>query len=112
MAAIKYFLVFLLCIAAAACYGQERVYVNTNNLVVRDRPERQYNVFAILRPGCPLKVEPYGSGYKGNKAVKARFYRVSLSYRDDAVHGHIIFGWWRNGMWQYRREQIKGKTGT
>ncbi len=86
------FLVWLL-IAVNIVSAQDTVYVNAHNLILRDRPETRYNVFAILQAGCPLKVEPFEDGYKNNKSVRSRFYRVLISYGNDAGGSNRIFGW-------------------
>ncbi len=84
-------LIFLL--AAGIVSGQEVVYVNTANLILRDRPEKGYNVFCILQPPCPLKVDKYDDGYKNDKTVTDKFYRVSVSYTDNNGIYHRIGGW-------------------
>ncbi len=79
--------------AANVVFAQDTVYVNTRNLILRDRPETRYNVFAVMQAGCPVKVEPYEDGYKGNKSVKSRFYRVLLRYANNAGGYSRIYGW-------------------
>jgi hypothetical protein len=74
-------------------YGQDTVYVNTDNLVMRDRPERVYNVFAILRPACPLKLDATDVGHVNNKSVNARFYQVILRYKDIKGVSSYMHGW-------------------
>jgi hypothetical protein len=90
---MKYLLFFLLLIAYGPAPGQELVFVNTPKLVLRDRPEKEYNVFAILLATCPLKLERYDAGYENDPAVKERFYRVSFTYQDNKQRNHLIFGW-------------------
>ncbi len=85
----------LLCLSAALCtVAQEYLYVNTDNLILRDRPEKKYIVFAILHAPCQVKVERYEDGYKDDKAVKDKFYQVSIAYIDSesGIHHHIG-GW-------------------
>ena len=84
----------LLCFAIPSI-GQEYLYVNTDNLILRDRPGKKYNVFAILHAPCQVKLEPYDDDYKNNRAVKEKFYRVSISYTDSGAYGihHHIGGW-------------------
>ncbi len=73
--------------------AQEYVYVNTRNLIMRDRPKKLYNVYLVMQPPCPLLVERYDDDYKDNKEVKDKFYRVSISYNDsDGIH-HYVSGW-------------------
>ena len=74
-------------------YAQEYVYVQTDNLILRDRPENRYEVLAILHPPCKLKVEQYEDGYTGNKAVKDKFWQVAINYWDDRKYHHHIGGW-------------------
>ena len=90
------FLVWLL-IAVNIVSAQDTVYVNAHNLILRDRPETRYNVFAILQAGCPLKVEPFEDGYKNNKSVRSRFYRVLISYGNDAGYSLHTKNDWMNG---------------
>jgi hypothetical protein len=87
-------LLCILCIASVHCYGQDTVYANTDNLLLRDRPEKKYNVFAVLYKGCPLRVEPYEKGgYKNYKPFAGRFWYVIISYDGDAGIHHKIYGW-------------------
>ena len=71
--------------------GQGFVYVNTANLILRDRPDCEYMVFAILQAPFRLKVEKQGADY--SKAVKDRFYCVSYTYHDPYGIGHYTRGW-------------------
>ena len=73
--------------------GQEFVYVNTDNLILRDRPENAYLALAILHTPCKLKVEKYEDGYKNNKEIKAKFYEVAINYWDERKYHHYISGW-------------------
>lgn len=83
----------LLFILPCRLYAQEFVYVNTDNLIMRDRPEKIYNVFAILHAPSKLKIEPYEDAYINNEAVKRTFYMVSISYRDNRRIYHYVRGW-------------------
>lgn len=75
-----------------ALRAQEFVYVNTNNLVMRDRPEKKYRVSAILNAGARLTVEPYRSAFEKNKQVRNRFYRVSFKYQETDSYT-LFVGW-------------------
>ncbi len=86
-------LLFLLSFTLHPVFAQDEVYVNTDNLVLRDRPEKDYFVFAILHAPCPLKVEPYELGYRNNKAVTDKFYQVSISWDDKKGIHHYVGGW-------------------
>jgi len=88
-------LVIALAFSLSPLFGaaQEFVYVNTDNLIIRDRPQRQYRVVAIAHAPCRLKVEPYEPAYWDSLAVKKQFYRVSLQF-DDAKGIHNHFGGW------------------
>ena len=88
-----FFCVILLLSLADNLHGQEYMYVNTDNLILRDRPEKVYNVFAILHAPCRLKIEPYEDGYRDDKAVTRKFYQVSISYADDDGIHHYTGGW-------------------
>ena len=87
-----YILILLLSLSRRA-YGQGYVYVNTHNLILRDRPEKIYMVLAILHPPCKLKVEPCERFYINNTIVKHKFYEVSISYKDDKGIHHYVGGW-------------------
>src|ERR1035437_3454212 len=86
-------LFILLFIYSGTAIGQEYVYVNTDNLILRDRPEKIYNVFAILHSPCRVKIEPYEDGYKNDHAITKKFYQVSISYKDDDGTHHYVGGW-------------------
>lgn len=83
----------LLCLLTAGyTAAQEYVYVNTDNLIVRDRPEEQYMVYAILDAPSKLKVEPYEADYN-SKAIRDKYYHVSFSYTSDLGFHHYTEGW-------------------
>jgi hypothetical protein len=85
--------VILLLACSGTLTGQQYVYVNTDNLILRDRPEKKYTVFAILHAPCRLLKEAYEAGYKNDRPVTNRFYQVSFSYNDDAGIHHHTGGW-------------------
>jgi len=86
-------LFFVFLIIPGKAHGQEFVYVNTDNLILRDRPEQEYMVFAILHAPCKLRVEHTDVGYNNNKAVEDKFYRVSYTFKDKKGIGHYTGGW-------------------
>ena len=88
----SYLLLTLLIIAIVPAWAQQYMYVNTDNLILRDRPEKVYNVFAILHAPCRVKIEPYEQFYNKNHAVTSRFYDVSITYEDAGIH-HYLNGW-------------------
>ena len=73
--------------------AQDYVYVNTRNLILRDMPEKTYTVIDILNVPTKLKVVPYDDGYKNNKAITDKYYRVLLSYKDDDGYNVSSYGW-------------------
>ncbi len=95
----KAILFIVICLANSYAYGQEYMYVNTDNLILRDRPEKVYVVFAILHAACKVRIEPYESGYKNDKKATSRFYQVSITYNNDGTPGedgimeHYVGGW-------------------
>ena len=89
----KVLFIILLFITSGSVFGQEYVYVNTDNLILRDRPEKVYIVFAILHAPSRLKIEPYENGYKNDPAITKRFYQVSISYKDNDGIYHYTDGW-------------------
>jgi len=89
---MKHFL-FLLLLAAIKTSAQEHLYVNTNNLILRDRPEKKYNVYSILHARCKVDQRPYDDGYKNNKEVLRRFYRVGFTRWDQNGRSLTVSGW-------------------
>jgi hypothetical protein len=87
-ACFKYIVLCLPVFLIQILYAQEFVYVNTDNLILRDRPEQKYMVFAILHAGCKLTIDHTDIGYNKNKAVNARFYHVSHTYVDSRGISH------------------------
>jgi hypothetical protein len=88
---IMYVLAML--IACSSAGAQEYVYVNTDNLVMRDRPEKTYKVFAILHAPCQLKIERMDEGYQEDKSVAAKYYPVGISFTDERGIPHSISGY-------------------
>jgi len=87
-------LLLLFLLAASSAFGQEFVYVNTTNLLLRDRPEKEYNVFDVLHAPCRLKVLPYSDSYKRNKTITGRFYYVVLSMQNEETkRSYNSYGW-------------------
>jgi hypothetical protein len=81
-------LLFVLLVVASRVCGQEYVYVNTDNLLLRDRPQHDYRVYAVLHAPTKLMVKRDGE-YKNDKAVNARFYYVYLHYMEDGFSKSI-----------------------
>ncbi len=88
-----YLVLLVLCTLPLVACCQDFVYVNTDNLILRDRPGNKYMVFAILHAPCKLKVEPYDSIYLNNNKVKERFFRVLISYTDSRNFRNYLTGW-------------------
>lgn len=62
--------------------AQECLYVNTDNLIMRDRPEAKYCVFAVLHAGCRVEThspEEFSEEYYP-KSVYKDFYPVWFIY--------------------------------
>ncbi len=73
--------------------AQKYVYVNTDNLILRDRPEKEYNVFDVLHAPCRLEVIPYSKGYD-NTAVEDKFYHVVLRvWFEKTKKSYSGYGW-------------------
>lgn len=89
--ACRFVLFVLLAVMSKYVFAQEYIYVNVDNLILRDRPEKTYNVFAILHAPCRIKKEPYEE-YKNNRIVTNKFYHVSISYNDEG-RPHYLAGW-------------------
>jgi hypothetical protein len=68
------------------------VYVNTDNLILRDRPVKIYRVFSILHAPCKLTLQPYDKGYVNDKKITDRFYHVLYTYEEDGMH-YRTRGW-------------------
>ena len=88
-----YLRLLILCMLPLATFCHDFVFVNTDNLILRDRPENEYMVFAILHAPCKLKVEPYDLYYEHNKVIQGKFYRASFSYIDSRKYHHYVVGW-------------------
>lgn len=71
---------------------QEYVYVNTDNLILRDKPEHSYRVLAILNAPTKLEIVHSDKGYDHDKAVHQKFYEVRVLYKENK-RGHTIAGW-------------------
>jgi hypothetical protein len=83
-------LLLLLSVLPLMATCQQVVYVNTDNLILRDRPEKYYMVYAILHAPCRLEVLPYDKSYKDDKAITSRFYQVGISYRQGNINCRMI----------------------
>ena len=90
---IKHFFLILLLIIPDSVFGQEYVYVNTDSLILRDRPEKIYTVFAILHVPSQLKIVANDNGYINDKAVNARFYQVSFTHWKQDGTSLTKYGW-------------------
>ncbi len=102
---MKQFL-FLLLFIPFTSLAQEHLYVNTDNLVVRDRPEKRYNVYAILHPGCEVDMGRADKGYKNNKEVINKFYRITFTYRYENRRSLTVSGWVEKKYMVRSRAQI------
>ncbi len=91
---VKLLLPFLCMVyACVPGMGQEYVYANTNNLLIRDRPDKIYNVYAIANKGCVLKLQPITSGYENKKALTAGFYYINVKSKQ-TKNGHTSMDAW------------------
>ena len=87
-------LLLLLLMLASPAFAQEYVYVNTANLLLRDRPEKEYNVFDVLHTPCRLQLLPYSDSYKNDKTVTNKFYYVALSMQNEKTkRSYNSYGW-------------------
>jgi hypothetical protein len=86
-------LVGLVLMACCSLCAQEYVYVNTDNLIMRDKPEGKYMVYAVFHAPTKLKIVEPDPAYKDNKAVQSRFYEVSLGYARGRQVPLIYRGW-------------------
>ena len=83
----------ILFLLAGTAMAQEYVYVNTANLLLRDQPEKEYNVFDVLHAPCRLEVIPYSAGYE-TKAIRDRFYHVALKiWFEKTKKSYNGYGW-------------------
>jgi hypothetical protein len=73
--------------------GQEYVYVNAKNLLLRSSPNRDYEVVEIVHPPTRLRVEPYPEPYDRSKAIMARYYYVRLFYYRPDMWTRSCDGW-------------------
>ena len=69
------------------------MYVNTDSVLIRDRPTTDYIVVMVANKACRLKIEKCDSPYLGKKAIIDKFYRVSYAYPANNGLPHIVGGW-------------------
>ncbi|MES2701252.1 MAG: hypothetical protein V4649_01380 [Bacteroidota bacterium] len=83
-------LCIVLLLVAAKATGQQYVYVNTDNLIMRDLPRKDYIVHDVLHAPARLKVLPYQPGEPWDTG---KFYYVRVTYvNDDGIESRIL-GW-------------------
>ena len=100
----NFLFILLLIISAPAC-GQEYVYVNTDSLILRDRPEKKYKVLAILHAPSRVKIAAIDKGYINDKAVNDRFYQVFFTHwKEDGTSLTM-------GGWVEKKYTVKSKAG-
>jgi hypothetical protein len=87
------FLIPLLFVLPGNAVAQDYLYVSTNNLILRDRPESTYVVLDILHAGSKLKRDSSDKGYLKDKQVTTRFYQVELNYQNEEGHSVYTHGW-------------------
>lgn len=73
--------------------GQEYVYANTDKLLIRDRPEKLYLVYAIANRGCALQLQPDQKGYEDKKALIAGYYYIRAISKQ-TKNGHTTINGW------------------
>ena len=89
----KLFPFLFLLIAGHIASAQKYVYVNTDNLLLRSVPKKEYNVFDVLHAPCRLELEPYDD-YENNKAVKEKYYHVKITaWFEKTKRSYAGFGW-------------------
>jgi len=93
---MKFRFVFFICciVLSGHVWGQDYVYVNTNNLIFRDRPEKKYRVLAVLQPPTRLKVDHSDMTYSNNRAVNSKFYEVSFVIRNQETKRSASYHGW------------------
>jgi hypothetical protein len=89
----RFLLVAIIIMFRNSGHAQSYVYVNTDNLIMRDRPEKTYKVFAILHAPCKLEVEEINEGYAENKAIVGNYYQVAFRYKDERGISHYTSGY-------------------
>ncbi len=89
------FLLPLLCMVCTCIsgMGQKYVYANTNNLLIRDRPDQIYNVYAIAHKGCAMKLQPIIKGYENKKSLIAGYYYIRVKSKQ-TKNGHTSMDGW------------------
>lgn len=86
-------LLFVCTYAIAQEDEKSYLYVNTDNLILRDRPEKYYKVFAILHAPCKVELQPTDEAYQKDKSAMKRFYQVRLKYKDSEGRLYKITGY-------------------
>ena len=90
---MRYLLLALFLLPLNKACSQEYVYVNTPNLLLRQRPDPLYLVFAVLQPPCRLRLINLDGDKYYSKAITNRFYHVTLLSYDKKGRGATYTGW-------------------
>jgi hypothetical protein len=81
---MKYLFYLVFIFLSITTSAQEFAYVNTDNLILRDRPEKNYRVQAILHAPAEVEIQPYLRIYQHNKVITDHFYRVRFVYKQSS----------------------------
>ncbi len=85
---MKMFLLAIFCFAACTACAQQYMYVNTDNLIMRSRPGREYDVLAVLHAGYVVEITPYQ--YGETKAEMEKFYFVTCLFGNNSAMGEHV----------------------
>ncbi len=85
-------LMFLLPICNSVCYAQNIKYSNINNLIVRDKPDKDYIVLLILNKGCKVEILP-NNEYTKNKEISSKYDHVLITLQNENGNTNRTIGW-------------------
>lgn len=73
-------LVLILLFVYSSTKGQQVMYVNTDNLIVRDRLDRDYNVSCIVHVPTRVIVQPVEGNFEGFESLSGKFSCIKFHF--------------------------------
>lgn len=106
---MKTLALFFICFSAIC----QKMYVNTDNLILRDIPEKNYTVMIILHAPAEVNISHTEMYYDNNKEVNAKFYQVEFEYFDSTHNTKTSSSGWVSKQFlskNYDEINLKYKT--
>ncbi len=85
-------LLFIFSFCKSKSYAQNIKYSTTNNLIVRDKPEKEYIVLLILNKGSKVEILPINGDTK-NKEVVSKYEHVLITLQNENGNTNRTIGW-------------------